>query len=154
MNMKTCFKCLKEKPLESFYKHGRMADGRFNKCIDCAIVDAHLLRLKNIGDKEWLESERARCRVKQQKYRNGGGRKRVLKHRITWRKKHPEKRSAHHTAYRAVKNGLLHRVVTCESCGVVPSVIHKHHPDYTKPLEVDWLCPLCHGKRHRKLQSF
>lgn len=33
--MKRCIRCGQEKPLESFYRHPKMKDGRLNKCIDC-----------------------------------------------------------------------------------------------------------------------
>lgn len=36
---KICFKCKKEKTLDSFYRHPEMKDGRVNKCIDCNKVD-------------------------------------------------------------------------------------------------------------------
>jgi ribosomal protein S27AE len=35
----------------------------------------------------------------------------------------------------------------CEACG--KPAAHAHHDDYSKPLEVRWLCPLCHAAAHR-----
>lgn len=48
----------------------------------------------------------------------------------------------------AVKGGRLRRPARCEVCGGMASV-HGHHPNYSKPLAVEWLCTLCHGKKHR-----
>ena len=45
----------------------------------------------------------------------------------------------------------------CEDCGaeVYPAHdgrrgVHAHHDDYSKPLDVRWLCYACHGKEHRR----
>ena len=35
----------------------------------------------------------------------------------------------------------------CAWCGAVPA--QSHHPDYTKPAEVVWLCPPHHGLQTR-----
>lgn len=35
----------------------------------------------------------------------------------------------------------------CEKCGSLKS--EKHHHDYSKPLEVEWLCRPCHLQWHR-----
>lgn len=35
----------------------------------------------------------------------------------------------------------------CEVCGA-PNT-HAHHDDYSKPLEVRWLCSTCHGQEHK-----
>ena len=37
----------------------------------------------------------------------------------------------------------------CESCGDPKA--QKHHDDYSKPLEVRWLCVNCHILLHRKV---
>jgi len=38
----------------------------------------------------------------------------------------------------------------CEQCGA-PNA-HAHHDDYSRPLDVRWLCRTCHGIEHRKIR--
>lgn len=42
--------------------------------------------------------------------------------------------------------GLI-RVETCSECG---ADAEKHHPDYTDPRRVVWLCRRCHRRLHRE----
>lgn len=49
----------------------------------------------------------------------------------------------------AIRKGLLIRQ-PCERCGSTER-IHAHHDDYSKPLDVMWLCPLHHRQRHKEL---
>lgn len=51
----------------------------------------------------------------------------------------------------AVVRGELIRQ-SCERCGVVETV-QAHHEDYSKPLEVIWLCKIHHMIRHRELRK-
>ena len=37
----------------------------------------------------------------------------------------------------------------CENCGATEKLV-KHHPDYSKPLEVVTLCRICHKKAHKQ----
>lgn len=45
----------------------------------------------------------------------------------------------------------------CEKCGMEPRkvdgrrIVHAHHDDYSKPLEVRWLCRTCHAMEHREV---
>lgn len=50
----------------------------------------------------------------------------------------------------AIKTGKVARGV-CERCGAQDT--HGHHHDYSKPLDVIWLCAPCHGLEHQKLQG-
>lgn len=60
-----------------------------------------------------------------------------------WREAHPERRIAHRIVYVAVRNGSLKKG-PCEVCGET-KIVHAHHEDYSKPLEIKWLCPFHHG---------
>lgn len=49
----------------------------------------------------------------------------------------------------AVRRGDISKPEQCSECGEGKKLT-AHHNDYSKPLEVEWLCYECHGKRHRK----
>jgi hypothetical protein len=49
------------------------------------------------------------------------------------------------TANNALRSGKISRH-PCAICGGEPA--HKHHDDYSKPLDVIWLCPKHHKQMH------
>lgn len=51
-----------------------------------------------------------------------------------------------YTSNNAVRDGVL-TPQPCEFCGTTERV-HKHHTDYSKPLEVVWLCEAHHMRLH------
>lgn len=51
---------------------------------------------------------------------------------------------------RAIIAKRLHRK-PCEKCGIVK--VEAHHADYSKPLEVNWLCRSCHRTEHAKARG-
>lgn len=63
-----------------------------------------------------------------------------------WLLNHPEKHKAHVKVYLALKKGTLKRL-NCKVCE--RSETEAHHPDYTKPLDVVWLCREHHKDIHR-----
>ncbi len=50
----------------------------------------------------------------------------------------------------AVVAGKIKKPKTCPSCGDKKCKIEGHHADYFRPLSIEWLCTMCHGKKHRK----
>ena len=67
---------------------------------------------------------------------------------MAWRERNPEKRRAHSLLYYAVQCGKIKRPDACPKCGR-ECLVEGHHADYSKPLEVDWLCRSCHVLEHR-----
>ena len=73
--------------------------------------------------------------------------------RNNYRKEHgrgesEEHRKAWSLVASAEASGKLIRPSTCPQCGSTKH-IQAHHPDYSKPLNVVWLCQLCHKKLHQ-----
>jgi hypothetical protein len=144
--VKTCFKCGAEKPFEDFYVHGEMADGHLGKCKDCTKMDMKVDRATKPRVREY-DRERANLphRV-------------ALRARITkaWSEKNRARSKAQDTAQNAVRDGKLERQTICDGCGLKPTRLEKHHPDYSKPLLVLWFCKPCHAiadKIRRRLES-
>lgn len=50
-----------------------------------------------------------------------------------------------------VLRGTVIRPGACSRCGLSDRRIEAHHPDYSKPFEVVWLCSRCHGAEHASL---
>lgn len=63
-----------------------------------------------------------------------------------WFKKNKEKQYTHKNVYRATKSGVLKKA-PCSICGS-NKWVDGHHEDYSKPLEVVWLCRKCHAHIH------
>jgi hypothetical protein len=67
------------------------------------------------------------------------------KRRKRYDKKYPEKIKAVRAVWRAIKRGVLVKSNACESCGLEADRIEGHHEDYSKLLDVMWLCVPCHA---------
>jgi hypothetical protein len=50
----------------------------------------------------------------------------------------------------AVQEGRLEKSDHCLRCGTEDVIIVGHHSDYSKPLDVVWLCRPCHAREHGK----
>jgi hypothetical protein len=54
---------------------------------------------------------------------------------------------------KALEKRIIIRKTTCDVCGMVndrdKSYIEAHHSDYSKPLDVMWLCRRCHYQWHK-----
>lgn len=59
---------------------------------------------------------------------------------------YPEKARARMQVKMALRKGELQKL-PCEKCGSEKR-IEAHHDDYSKPLDVQWLCKPCHDLEH------
>ena len=148
---KTCFKCGQVKGLNSFYKHKKMKDGHLGKCIDCAKKDVNEYRVANLElvrgrDRVRGLSPERKARVKKnaQKY-NDRNRNKINA------AKYPEKRRARGVVAKGLVGGKIKRE-PCAKCGATDHV-HAHHEDYSRPLDIVWLCTAHHGERHREINE-
>lgn len=88
--------------------------------------------------------------------RTQSGREGRRRSRRLWVLRNPEKQrekdflrdsikvKARNDANNAIKMGLLVRALRCSMCGT-GAKCQAHHADYSKPLEVTWLCSPCHA---------
>lgn len=68
-------------------------------------------------------------------------------------RKDPEQRTKHAVRWltnRAINSGKLQRL-PCEVCG--EKKVDAHHDDYSKPLDVRWLCRKHHAEHHTKAEG-
>lgn len=125
-----CSQCREVKPLEDFYRDASRGNGRSHRCKLC--------------DHRRPREKRGRPRLQHNR-----------RMQARYRQRYPEKNRAKAAVNRAVKQGQLVRPTQCEDCGWESepakdgrAAIHAHHDDYSKPLDVAWLCIRCHRGRH------
>lgn len=148
--IKRCFKCGEIKSVDDFYKHPDMGDGHLGKCKECTKSDMRIHRENN------LESIRAYDRKRGQlTHRKEAGSARQKNHREEHNRanreysaRHKDRKVAHMIVGNMRKRGKLDPK-PCEVCGS-DDRIQAHHPDYSKPAEVVWLCQAHHMELHRK----
>lgn len=138
--MKVCTKCHEEKPESDYGKHG---DGTRPDCKVCR--------------RETKRKYHAKNRVT------------INANTRAWRKRNPKKAAASMSRWyarkaertgctvsartavnQAVKAGLLQQQ-PCEVCDA--KKVEGHHDDYTKPLDVRWLCLKHHCEVHGRVAA-
>lgn len=75
--------------------------------------------------------------------------------KASWRARNPEKVRAHQAVKRALKSGRLRKGPCAHRRrkGGCHGRIEAHHDDYTKPLDVTWLCSKHHGADRRQREG-
>lgn len=135
-----CSACQETKPRSDFYSKKKRWNGIGSDCKKCHIACSMKTR-----DPEGVR-QRARKYMKRnyalnpEKYREKGRKAKRNK---------DQKYYARYVLNNSVQSGIIKRPECCSECGS-DGKIHGHHHDYSEPLNVEWLCTLCHGKRHRK----
>jgi hypothetical protein len=98
--------------------------------------------------RRWAEKNRDKVNADSRKYVANHPEKRAATVK-RWQRRNRIKRDAHVITNNAIQGGHL-IPMPCEVCG---SKAQAHHDDYSRPLDVRWLCPKHHAEHHRKQAS-
>jgi transcription elongation factor Elf1 len=117
--MFTCIKCDQSKSLDEFpLRSDRF--GHYTTCKSC----------KSVYQKQYSKSKAGKLvQVKADQAR---------------KEKFAHKRNARSKTFTAIKNGTI-QVLPCLICG---DKAEAHHHDYSRPLDVMWLCKTHHKETH------
>lgn len=145
--MRTCKTCGVEKSLMDFYSQ---TNGNLQRdCKECWKAYVKANRLVRVD--QYRERDKARAmlphRVEMRaRYRSTeAGKEAVRRGARAWDNRNPLKKAATTAVNNAIRDGRLTRQ-PCEQCGAVAQA---HHDDYSKPLEVRWLCTKHHREWHK-----
>lgn len=141
-----CKTCGNEKSEDCFYKSNR------SNCRECLKARAIQYRQDNIENVREYDRNRGQLEHRKLDAKNRSSKYAYLKRGKAWRERNPEKYKAHNIANTAIRDGVLVKPNKCEKCSR-DYKIQAHHDDYSKPLDVKWLCTHCHGERHRELNA-
>ena len=139
--MKTCKNCGLPKSPSDFYVNKTMADGLESDCKECRKQKNRSYYYASLEQRHRYEKIRGtrpdrRAQLLEKTKRQ---RSRVdYKHKV-------QARSA---TQAAIKRGELVRK-PCEICG--DPLVEAHHRDYSKPLNVQWLCLIHHREAHGQI---
>ena len=159
--MRECKTCGEVKPLMDFYQASN--GGLFRDCKPCVCARVRANRLVKIDQYTAYERGRAnlphRVEARNIYAKTDGGKAAKKRAQIKYNKtpackeskrrfirKNPSKRASHLIVGSALRSGKLTRQ-PCEVCGAEKA--QAHHDDYTKPLDVRWLCTRHHAEWHR-----
>lgn len=156
--MKTCTGCNLEKPLDAYYSHPNTADGYASKCKDCAKAIVRAARAKNKEHYKAFDKARAnrpdRIAARAAYMETEQGKAAAQRARKAYINKAPERRAAHVLVGNAVRDGRLHPWPACAVPDCDCNKTEAHHPDYSRPLDVVWLCSAHHKQAHALMRHY
>ena len=156
---KFCNDCKQTLPLDRFYEwdNGKISAS----CKECTCAQVRKYRSKNEASVRERDRRRSKTTARKESVRTSEKRRRqenpekykeqTYTYRIRSHQKFPEKYTAHNILNAAVRDKKLTKQ-PCEVCGSTHR-IHGHHDDYSKPLDVRWLCAKHHAQRHEELRQ-
>lgn len=115
-----CKSCGEIKPLSEFHSRPETTFGYRRECKECRCIRQRLYSKTDSGKSVQKVADQKR------------------------NKKFPERRSARSKLFRAISLGLVYQT-PCLVCGAESEA---HHPDYSQPLDVVWLCQKHHKEAH------
>ena len=144
---KKCPRCGETKSLSAFHRHRLRPDGHA----------AHCKRCYNIGKSRQRRTLKARQKTRAHHvarrdngyYQSRHPQRNAYNAKV--KRERPEQHAARVTLRKAVRNGLVIKAAFCDACGSSKQPLHGHHHNgYDHPLEVIWLCVVCHARVHGK----
>ncbi len=158
MESKRCYICLQTKSFSDFLNNRSKKDGKRGECRDCGreikrgrkrkptTTEQNRRAKKSPGAVRYRKSEKSRAgerRRKQRRYHSDPEYRAKVREKLQ-RSKTPEKNYARRRLGKALKKGKIQK----QPCACGNTRVHGHHEDYSKPLDVIWLCASCHQKLH------
>lgn len=142
---KTCSACGLKKPLSEFNKKRNNKDGLQERCKSCF----------SAYNKARYAADPERHKANTRKYRKHNL-DNVFQTRMKMCEKNPNHKNAHEAVLLALKLGYISRPSYCSGCGCSDSEhrIEAHHYDYSKPLDVIWVCTPCHSQLDAKRRIY
>jgi hypothetical protein len=146
---KKCPKCglIKDRQSEFCQTSGRTA----SYCYGCAAEIQREYKSSEKGRlqiKKWIAS--GRREVATRKYYAKNKIKINEKRMSNYYESEKVKYFAHKEVFRALRDNKLTKRNSCEICLSNKNIIGHHH-DYTEPLDIVWLCKVCHSLLHKKI---
>lgn len=134
--MKTCNSCGKDKSDFEFHKRAASKDGLASKCKQC----------QKDYDKARANAPH-RVAARKAYMQTDSGKAAHIRATKKWQKGNTNKRKAHIAVGNAIRDGKLIKPDSCEKCDCSLN-LEAHHDDYSKPLDVRWLCQAHHKQWH------
>lgn len=150
---KQCTKCFKELDVEEFHKKKNGKLGLHAECKLCIRLRTALYTAGHISEKR--ERDRKRSIKKRERIRRMQAMAKQLNLQSmdeesfeSYKKKCEDsiKRQCRLFLNSAIAQGYVVKPNECTNCKDKHYLLHGHHFDYAKPLDVSWLCPKCHRK--------
>ena len=151
--MFACRLCGNEKGVDEFYKNPSSKSGYDSKCKECAKSMMKLARERNKEHYKEFDRKRAmrpdRVAARSAYQKTESGKLALRRARDKYKLSAPLRRSAHVALGNAIRDGRIDKWPVCAIHDCSCNKVEAHHPDYSRPLDVVWLC----NKHHREVHE-
>lgn len=144
-DMMFCTTCSSDKPEAEFYRSST------KRCKECTKRAARFYRETNLERVRAYDRSRGslshRVAARAEYAKTDSYARSHEAAALRWSARHPDRRRANVIMGNAVRDGRLVPWPVCAvpECSDLPQ---GHHPDYSRPLDVVWLCPAHHKQAH------